>query len=146
MAKKYVLKLTPEERGELEQVVKKGKAAAWKIQRAQALLQCDQGQAGAGWIDDQVAQAYGCTTRSLESWRKQAVEHGPLSLLERKPQTRAGKLDGEKEARLVKLACSQAPKGWARWTLRLLAARLVELEIVDSISHETVRRAMKKTS
>jgi len=147
VTKKYVLKLTAAERVELEQVVKKGKAAAWKIQRAQALLQCDQGQHGPGWIDEQVAQAYGCTTRSLESWRKQAVEEGPLSLLERKPRTtRVPKLDGEKEARLVTLACSRAPKGRARWTLRLLAERLVELEIVDAISHETVRRAMKKTS
>lgn len=146
MAKKYVLKLTPEERGELERLVKKGKAAAWKVQRAQALLQCDQGPSGPAWPDHQVAEAYGCTTRSLESWRKQAVERGPLSLLERKPRTGVGKLDGEKEARLVKLACSQAPKGWARWTLRLLAARLVELKIVDSISYETVRRAMKKMS
>jgi hypothetical protein len=146
MAKKYVVKLTCEERGDLEQVVKKGKAAAWKVQRAQALLQCDQGEDGPGWPDEQVAQAYGCTTRSLESWRKQAVERGPSSLLERKPRSRIGKLDGDKEARLVKLACSQAPKGCARWTLRLLAARLVELEIVDSISYETVRRAMKKMS
>jgi hypothetical protein len=146
MAKKYVLKLTREERGELEQVVKRGKAAAWKVQRAQALLQCDQGELGRSWPDEQIAQAYGCTTRSLESWRKQAVEQGPLALLERKPRTRIGKLDGEKEARLVKLACSAAPKGRARWTLRLLATRLVELEIVDSISYETVRRAMKKTT
>jgi hypothetical protein len=144
MAQKYVLNLTVEERGELEQVVKKGKAAAWRVQRAQALLQCDQGLSGPAWPDEQIAQAYGCTTRSLESWRKQAVERGPLSLLERKPRTGVGKLDGEKEARLVKLACSQAPKGWARWTLRLLADRLVELKIVDSISYETVRRAMKK--
>jgi hypothetical protein len=146
MAKRYVLKLTAEEREELERVIKKGKAAAWKVQRAQALLQCDQGASGPGWPDEQVARAYGCTTRSLESWRKQAVERGPLSLQERKPRTRVGKLDGEKEARLVKLACSAAPKGRARWTLRLLAAQLVELEIVDSISYETVRRAMKKTS
>lgn len=146
MVKKYVLKLTDEERGTLAEVVKKGKAAAWKVQRAQALLQCDQGPAGPGWADEQVAQAYGCTTRSLESWRKQAVEHGPLSLLERKPQVRASKLDGEQEARLVKLACSQAPQGRSRWTLRLLAQRLVELEVVDSISYESVRRALKKTS
>jgi hypothetical protein len=147
VAKKYVLKLTAEERVELEQVVKKGKTAAWKIQRAQALLQCDQGRDGPGWVDEQIAQAYGCTTRSLELWRKQAVEKGPLSLLERKSRTtRVPKLDGEKEARLVTLACSQAPKGRSRWTLRLLAERLVELKIVDSISYETVRRAMKKTS
>ena len=99
MAKKYVLKLMAEERVELEQLVKRGKAAAWKVQRAQALLQCDQGQGGPAWADEQVAQAYGCTTRSVESWRKQAVERGPLSLLERKPRTTPiHKLDGEKEA------------------------------------------------
>jgi len=80
-------------------------------------------------------------------WRKQAVEHGPLSLLERKPRAAAPrKLDGDQEAQLVKLACSQPPRGRARWTLRLLAERLVELEVVGAISHETVRRAMKKTS
>ncbi len=149
MAKKYVLKLTTEERAELDQLVKKGKAAVWKIQRAQALLKCDQSAAGPGWKDAEIAEAYGCTTRSLESWRKQAVEQGPLSLLERKPRLtppNPPKFDGAQEARLTALACSKAPKGYARWTLRLLAERLVELEIVDSVSHETVRRAMKKTS
>ena len=146
--KKYVLKLTAEERAELEAVVRKGKAAAWKIQRSHALLKCDQGPAGPGWGDERIGEAYGCTTRSLENWRKHAVEEGPLSLLERKPRSDKGctKLDGEQEAKLVKLACSKPPQGSARWTLRLLAARLVELEIVDSISHETVRCAMKKTS
>jgi len=147
MPKKYVLKLTEDERGELERVVKGGKAAAWKVQRARALLLCDQGPAGPGWADEPVAVACACTTRSLESWRKQAVEHGPLSLLERKPRAAAPrKLDGDQEAQLVKLACSQPPRGRARWTLRLLAERLVELEVVGAISHETVRRAMKKTS
>jgi transposase-like protein len=147
--KKYVLKLTPDERAELQRLVKKRKAAAWKIQRAQALLQCDQGSAGPRWGDQQVAQAYGCTTRSLESWRKQAVERGPLSLLERKVRVAppvAPKLDGEQEARLTALACAKAPPGHARWTLRLLAGRLVELKVVDSISYETVRRALKKTT
>jgi transposase len=143
----YVVKLTDEERKELEWVVKRGKSAAWKIQRAQALLKCDRGPAGPAWLDDQIAEAFACTTRSLESWRKQAVERGPLSLLERKPRTGITcKLDGEKEAQLVKLACSQAPDGRNRWTLRLLADRMVELQIVDTICHETVRRAMKKTS
>jgi|SRR5262245_21029976 len=147
MPKKYVLKLTADERGELEGVVQRGKAAAWKVQRAQALLKCDQGAAGPGWTDERIAEAFGCTTRSLESWRKQAVERGPLSLLERKPRPAAAlKLDGAKEARLVKLACSRPPQGRGRWTLRLLADRLVELDVVGSISHETVRRAMKKTS
>jgi hypothetical protein len=149
MAKKYVLKLTLEERAELDQLVKKAKTAAWKVQRAQALLKCDQSSEGPAWKDEDVAEAYGCTTRSLESWRKQAVEEGPLSLLERKPRLtppNPPKFDGEKEARLTALACSKPPKGFARWTLRLLAERLVELEIVDTVSHETVRRAMKKMS
>jgi len=94
-----------------------------------------------------VAAAYACTTRTLESWRKQAVEAGPLSLLQRKPRLTPPvppKLDGEQQARLTALACSQAPPGYARWTLRLLAERLVELEVVETIAHETVRRALKK--
>ena len=148
MSKRYVLKLTVSERAELEQVVRRGKAAGWKIQRAQALLKCDQGLHGSSWTDEQVAEAFGCTTRSLQSWRKQAVEGGPLSLLERKPRSLPGrrKLDGDRQARLTALACSKPPPGAARWTLNLLAARLVELQLVDSISYETVRRALKKTT
>jgi hypothetical protein len=147
VSKKYVVKLTAEERSELVIVVRKGKAAGWKIQRAHALLKCDQGSGGPAWPDSQIADALGCTPRCLESWRKQAVEQGPLSLLERKPQTqRVLKLAGEKEARLTKLACSQAPAGYGRWSLRLLARRVVELEIVEAVSHETVRRALKKAN
>ena len=148
MPKKYVLKLAAEERAELQRVVRRGRVAGWKVQRAQALLQGDQGPDGPAWTDERIADAYGVTTRSLESWRKQAAERGPLSLLERTPRTRpavAPKLDGEKQARLAALACSKAPDGHARWSLRLLAERSVELEVVGSISHETVRRAMKKT-
>jgi hypothetical protein len=147
VVKKYVLKLTADERGALEQLVRKGKAAGWKAQPAQALLQCDQGPQGPGRTDERIAEAYACSARSLESWRTQAVEAGPLSLLQRKGRGRpaiAPKLDGEKEARLTALACSQPPKGPVRWSLRLLAERLVELEVVEAISHETVRRAMKK--
>lgn len=147
MTKKYVLKLTSGERAELEGVVRKGRAAGWKIQRAQALLKCDQGCHGPSWSDSQIAEAFGCTKRSLENWRKQAVEEGPLSLLERKPLVpRVFKLQGEKEARLTQLACSQAPAGYARWSLRLLATRVVELELVESVSHETIRRALKKAN
>jgi len=148
MAKRYVLKLAVEERDELGGVVRKGKAAGWKIQRAQALLKCDQGSDGPAWSDQRIAEAFGCTTRSVESWRKQAVERGPLSLLERQPRSlpTRRKLDGEKQARLVALACSKPPRGQARWTLNLLAGRLVELNVVDSISYETVRRALKKTT
>jgi len=147
--KKYILKLTEEERQELMRVTRKGKSAVWKMKRAEALLKSDQGPQGPAWTDALIAEAYGVTTRSIESWRKQAVEEGPLSLLERKPRLTPPtppKLDGEAEARLTVLACSRAPAGHARWTLRLLARRLVELEIVEEISHETVRQALKKTS
>jgi transposase len=143
----YVVKLGAAERAELEAVVKKGKAAGWKIQRAQALLKCDQGPEGPAWIDERIAEAFGCARQSVENWREQAVEEGPLSLLERKKRQTPPtpyKLDGEQQAQLVKLACSQPPEGRARWTMRLLAERLVELQVVDEISHETVRRALKK--
>lgn len=145
MTKKYVVKLTAEERANFEALIRCGKAAGWKIQRAQAVLKFDQGLAGPGWSDSRTAEAFSCTVRSLENWRKQAVERGPASLLERQSQMpRLGKLDGEQQARLTKLACSRAPTGRARWSLRLLAERVVELEIVEAVSHETIRRALKK--
>ncbi len=106
-----------------------------------------QGPDGPAWTDGHIAEAYGATARSLESWRKQAVECGPLSLPGRRPRVRPAvtpKLDGEKQARLTALACSKAPDGQARRSLRLPAERLVALEVVASISHETVRRALKK--
>ncbi len=148
MAKKYVLKLTAEERAELARLVRKGNVAGWRLQRAQALLKCDQAPEGPAWPDARIAEAFGVTTRSLESWRKRGVEHGPMALLRRKPRTAsaAPKLGGESEARLTTLACSRPPKGLARWSLRLLAERLVELEVVGAVSHETVRRALKKAN
>lgn len=147
MVKRYVVKLMHEEREELEGVVHRGQAAAWKRERAQALLKCDQGAQGPGWQDRQIAEAFGMTERSIQSWRKQAVEQGPQSLLVRRPPQqppRKRKLDGEGEAQLTKLGCSTAPEGHARWTLSLLAERLVELKVVDTICYETVRRALKK--
>jgi len=153
MAHKYVLKLTAEERAELEGIAKgtRGRQAiaAWKVQRARALLKCDQGEHGPGSPDHRVAAAVEATERSIQNWRKQAVLEGPLSVLQRKERSRPPtprKLDGEGEAKLVQLACSAPPEGHSRWTLRLLAARLVELEVVDSISYETVRRTLKKTN
>jgi Homeodomain-like domain len=149
VSKKYVVKLSAAERKVLDKVVSQGKPARWKVQRAQAMLQADAGPHGSAWPDSRIAEAYGMTTRSLESWRKRAVEEGPLSLLERKPEDSTRnrrKLDGGQEARLVTLACSEPPPGHVRWTLRLLAERLVELEIVDSISHEAVRTTLKKTA
>lgn len=148
MSKKYVLKLSVEEREVLANVIAQPRAPGWKVVRAQALLQCDQGPQGPALPDARIAAALGRTVNSLENWRKQAVLQGPLSLLEKKayPRCRVPKLDGEGEARLTALACSQPPEGQARWTLRLLAEYLVMLEVVDSISHETVRQVLKKTS
>ena len=153
MAKKYVVKLTEEERRELQRVARgtqgKRSIAAWKVQRAKAMLKRDQGKHGPGWSDERLAAALDVSTRCLENWRKQAVEQGPLSVLERKPRPRPPvppKLDGDAEAHLTKLACSVPPEGRSRWTLRLLAAQLVELDVVDSISHETVRQVLKKTT
>jgi hypothetical protein len=146
MAKKYVLKLTVEERNELERVTQGGVAAVRKVQKARALLLCDQGENGPAWKDEDIAQAVGTTVRSLESWRRRACEDGPVESLQ--PRWRGGgktKLDGRGEARVIQLACSQAPEGYERWSLRLLADRLVQLEVVDSISYETVRQTLKKT-
>lgn len=149
MSKLYIVQLSQDEREELERITRLGKSAAWKIARAHALLKCDQGEFGPGWTDEQIAQAYGMTARSVSSWREQAVEHGPMSLLTRKARQEPPtppKLDGEGQAKLTKLACSQAPLGHASWTLRLLAEQLVELGVVESISPETVRRVLKKTT
>ena len=111
MNRKYVLKLTADERGWLEGIVRTGKSAAWKIRHANAFLKMDRGEQGPAWEDARIAEAFGMSTRSLENWRKQAVEEGPREVLERyyptRPQCR--KLDGQAEAQLVKLACSQAP-------------------------------------
>lgn len=146
--RKYVLKLTTDERTWLQAMVSKGKTAAWKMRHAQALLKMDQGDDGPGWDDARIAEAFGMTTRSLETWRKQAVEDGPQALFERQYPKRAHsrKLDGAGEAQLVKLACSPAPDEHNGWSLNLLADKLVELQIVESISRETVRRTLKKTT
>jgi hypothetical protein len=144
--------LSSEERSEFELVAKgkRGqlKIAAWKVQRAKAMLMCDESELGPSWCDEDIAEAFLTTTRSVENWRKQAVLDGPLSLLQRQKQvsTKALIIDGEKEAKLTQIACSKPTGGKSKWSLRMLADRLVELEIVDSVSHETVRRTMKKTS
>ena len=144
---KHTVKLTADERETLSQLVRYGRAAGWKLRRARALLKCDDGPGGPGWPDARIAEAFDVTTRCLENWRKQAIERGPLSLLERKAQDRSKhrKLDGAGEARLVQLACSTPPEGRSQWSLRLLADELVALEVVDSIGHECVRQTLKKT-
>lgn len=147
--KRYVVQLELEERARLERMVSVGKRAAAKLTHARVLLQADQSAAGPGWADARIAEGLGVTTRTVENIRRRFVEQGLQAALERKKQCRPSRerlLDGAKEAKLVAICCSKAPNGRRRWTLQLLADRLVELNIVDSISYETVRRTLKKTS
>ena len=146
--KKYIIRLSEEERVRLVALVSKGRAAARTRLHAQVLLKADVSAAGAGWTDRQMVEALGVSERTVEAIRQRCVEEGLDAALERKPQCRPSRqplLDGDKEARLVALCCGQVPTGQARWTLRLLADELVRLEIVESISHETVRKTLKKT-
>lgn len=148
MNKKYVIRLTEEERARLTALVSRGKVAARKRLHAQVLLKADVGAAGPGWADLKIAQALGVGERTIEAIRKRCVEEGLDAALDRKPQCRPSRqriLDGAKEAQLVALCCGKVPAGQARWTLRLLADELVRLEIVERISHETVRQTLKKT-
>jgi len=145
--KKYVVELTSEERKQLKELVKKGKVAGYKIRHAQMLLKADQGKQGPGWQDKQIAEAFGAHLTTVERLRKRFVEQGLEAALEHnKRQNYTRKLDGDAEARLIAIACSKAPEGRNEWSLRLLADRLVELSVVDSISHMTVSRTLKKTN
>lgn len=148
MGKKYVVELSLEERNELEGLVKKGKAAARKIQHAQILLRADQGAHGPRWTDVSIAGSFDVNVRTVERIRQRLVEHGLGDALEhRAPQLKQPrhKLDGAAEAKLIAIACTPAPEGYRRWTIRLLADKMVELEIVDSLGRETVRQTLKKT-
>jgi transposase len=148
MNKKYIVELTSEERSKLQAMVRKGKAAAYRIKHAHILLTADQGPDGPGGKDADIAVTFHCHVTTVENIRRRFVEHGLDAAVERakhkayKPQ----KLDGRAEALLVATACSEAPAGRSKWTLRLLADRMVELKIVDSISYGTVRNVLKKTS
>jgi transposase len=149
MAKKYIVTLTEQERNELERMLSAGKAAARKLAHARVLLKADAGPLGPALIDGQIAQACELSVRTVESVRQRFVEQGFHAALERQKQIRPSRqklMDGEKEAHLVAVCCGARPEGHARWTLRLLADRLVKLEIVESISHETVRQCLKKMS
>lgn len=145
--KRWSVRLEAAERQRLESMVRSGKSAAFRIRHGNVLLAVDESGEGPGLTDAAVAEALGITTRSIERLRRRFVEEGLEACLERKKQRGSSllrKLDGKKEARLVALACSPAPPGRNRWTLRLLADRLVVLDVVDSISHETVRQILKK--
>src|SRR6266480_3153071 len=146
--KLYRVKLTPEERAQLLELLSKGKAAARTLTHARILLKADEGEAGPCLTDDEIALGVGVNRSTVERVRVRCVEEGFEAALRPRPsrQLHPRKLDGFQEAHLVALACSPAPNGRGRWILRLLADKLVELEIVDGISHETVRQTLKKTN
>ena len=149
MRKVYRVTLTADERAELEALIHKGTGAAQCLARARILLKADQGDDGPAWPDERIADALDVAVRTVGNVRQRFVESGLGGALNRKPQCRPSKmrlLDGRAEAHLVALACSEPPAGRACWTLQLLADRLVELQVVERISADTVGRAMKKTS
>jgi transposase len=147
MKKKHPVNLTDTEREELKDLIASGTAPARKLAHARILLKADESADGAALVDEEVAEAVETSQPTVARIRKQYVEEGLQAALNRRPPRREyhRKLDGEQEARLVALACSEPPQGEARWSLRLLADKLVELEVVDDVSYQTVRRTLKKT-
>jgi len=147
MQKKYIVRLNEQEREELEHVVKKLSGTSQKVKRAQILLKADSN--GSAWTDARIADAFGCRTQSIENIRQRLVEQGFRETLDGKrraapPTPRV--LDGEQEARIIATRLGPPPKGYANWSLRLLARKLVELEIVDTVSSATLCRMLKKTA
>lgn len=147
MQKKYLVRLTDEERAELVSVVKKLKGTSQKVRRAQILLKADAD--GPNWTDQRIAEAFGCRVQTVEKIRQRLVERGFRETLDGvkrdKPPTEK-LLNGEQEARVIALRLGPPPKGYANWTLRLLARQVVALEIAESICHETIRQTLKKTA
>ncbi len=148
MNKKYVVTLTDEERRSLRALVSSGKGAARKLTHARILLQADSGEGGVGWTDERICEGLGVGVSTVERVRQRFVEEGLGQALVPRKSCRAygRKLDGDNEAHLIALACSDPPTGRSRWTLRLLAGRMVALEYVAALSYETVRGVLKKTS
>jgi transposase len=147
--KKYLVTLTADEREWLAGLVCAGRRSALTLTRARILLKADQADGGPAWEDADIAEALDCSARTVERVRQRFVERGLEQALGRKPQDRPSrerKFDGAAEARLIALACSAPPEGRARWTLKMLADKLVELEVFESVSDETVRRVLKKTN
>jgi hypothetical protein len=145
--KKYEVRLTGAQRDELIAMLRSGETKATEFRRAQVLLKADTG--GPAWVDTRIAEAFGCSRQAVENIRRRFVERGLRGAVHRKQQEESSReriLDGKAEARLLTLACSKAPDGRARWSLRLLADRMVELRIADAISYETVRRTLKKAT
>lgn len=148
MKKRYTYTLTDEERQQLKQLVKSGTAAAQKLTRARIILKAEASPSGPGLTDMAVAEALDIGRATVERLRQRVYEDGPLAALTPRPTTRTYDklLDGEAEAHLVALTCSEAPEGYGRWSLRLLADRMVALEYLPHISHEAVRQTLKKTN
>jgi hypothetical protein len=147
MYKKYIVRLSDEERQVCQEVVKKLKGASQKVRRAQILLQADAD--GPNWPDVRIAEAYHCRVQTIENLRKRLVTEGFETALNgktRESPPRPPLLDGEKEAKLIAMRLGKPPAGFGHWTLRLLADELVSLEVVESISHETERQTRKKTA
>src|SRR5580698_5694025 len=145
MPKKYIVRLSDTERFTLTEVVKKLKGSSQKVRRAQILLNADAN--GPAWTDAKIAEAVGCRTKTVENIRERLVTVGFEETLNGKrpdQPPRPKLLSGEQEAKVIALRLGTPPKGFANWTLRLLAEQVVELEIVDSISHETIRQTLKK--
>jgi transposase len=146
--KKYIVSLTTEERATLEQLTTTGKAPAYKMNHARILLKADTNQEGGGWTDAAISQALDSSVATIERVRQRFVEISLAAALNRQEQQqrKPRRLDGEQEAHLIAITCGEAPEGQARWSLRLLADRMVELDYVESVSHETVRQTLKKTT
>jgi predicted hydrolase (HD superfamily) len=145
---KYRVTLTEEEREFLEKLIKKGKTAGYRIRHAQLLLALDEIPENKAWTDEKIGKAYGAHVRSIGNLRKRFVEEGFEAALERKKREVPPhiKIDGEVEAKIIALACSDPPEGRCKWTLQLLADKVVELEILDSISHTAIGNTLKKTT
>lgn len=146
MRKKYIVRLSQEERETLKELLKKRGVGAQKARRARILLKAD--AAGPGWTDARIAEAFDCRTQTVENIRESLVSEGFEITLQGKPKSRMRSkvLDGEQEAKIIALRLGQPPKGFSNWSLRLLAQRAVALEMVESVSHETLRRMLKKTN
>jgi len=148
MRKIYIVTLTREERATLRELISSGKTAARKIIHARILLKADSSKGGSGWSDSAISKALDVGTATVERVRKRFVEESLEAALGRRKPRREykRKLDGDGEAHLIALACSESPQGSARWTLRLLANRMVALGYIDKLSYQTVRRTLKKTN
>lgn len=146
MNKKYIVRLSRKERQELVEITKRLQGSSQRVRRAQILLKADAN--ASNWTDVKIAEAYGCRAQTVENLRQRLVTEGFRVALEGKPRSdppRAKILDGKQEAKVIALRLGKPPKGFANWSLRLLSERVVELGIADSISHETVRKTLKKT-